>query len=48
METKLVGHVGDLVLFVCSARYGLKRALFTVVLFNSRPRVAGLREAAFD
>jgi hypothetical protein len=48
METKLVGHVCDLVLPVCSARYGLERALFAVALFDSRPRVAGLREAAFD
>lgn len=48
MKAKLVTHVCDLVLSVCSARQSLKRTLFYIVACDRRPRVARLGQASFQ
>jgi hypothetical protein len=48
MEAKLVTHVSDLILLVCSARQSLKRTLFDIVACDRRPRVARFGQTSFQ
>jgi hypothetical protein len=48
MKAKLITHVSDLILLVCSARQSLKRTLFDIVACDRRPCVARLGQTSFE
>jgi hypothetical protein len=48
MQSKLVRHVGDLVLLISFARQDLQWTVLGVVAIDCRPCIACLRETTFE